>query len=204
MKKSFFFILCLSLGLTLISCSSNEKTESNAPAVTDNSSNSKEQEVQKSADATSTDNDKSKEATSNLITFTTYTADEQTLATKTLSTIQVEENLSLQDKLTKLANELSTKGFNGLPIKVVRVETINGQKKATINLEDLSNNSTIGWSKTYFQGTTMGSITTKQLVNTFRQKSYSGEWISSVEFLYNNNPIESEHVPDLENSIKLR
>jgi hypothetical protein len=212
MKKILFFILSLSLGVTLIACSPNKndkKVESSKPEeVSDNSNDSSTKEETKKSETEGQQNSQKQDSTivkdankPNLVTLTTYTADENTLSQKTLSTIQVEENLSLKDKLTKISNELSVKGFSGLPIKVVRVETINGAKKATINLED---NNTSSWNKTYFQGTTGGAITAKSLIETFKQSSYSGEWISSVEFLYNNHKIQLDHVADLENEIKLR
>lgn len=219
MKKILSFILCLILGLTLFSCSSNndEKAESNkSEEVTDNSKDSttndsstkKEDEKSDTKEENKTPKvdttPKVEEKKSNLVTLKTYTADEDTLSIKTLSSIQVEDTLSLKDKLTKLANELSVKGFKGLPIKVISVETINGSKKATINLENLTNDNTVSWPRTFFQGTTGGATTAKKLIETFKQSSYPGEWINYVEFLYNNEKIEYEHVENLNSVIKLR
>ncbi|MDS0527004.1 hypothetical protein NNC19_15025 [Clostridium sp. SHJSY1] len=213
MKKLLSFILCLILGLTLISCSSSKdkETENNKPEeITNTAKDSTTKQEDTKSDTrkdTKTENEnttKVEEKKSSLVTLKTYTADEENLSIKTLSSIQIEDNLSLKDKLTQLANELSSKNFSGLPIKVVNVETINGSKKATINLENLTTDNSISWTRTYFQGTTGGAITTKSLIETFKQSSYTGDWINYVEFLYNNEKIEYEHVQNLENVIKLR
>ncbi|MBD7910532.1 MULTISPECIES: hypothetical protein [Clostridium] len=205
MKKLFSFILCLTLGLTLISCSSNEKPDNDTKTLTENSNNQKkEQDSQNSTDTTSKDTKNSNTSTPKLVTLSIYTVDINNLKAQIDSTIQIDDSLSLKEKLSKLAKELSIKEFKGLPIEVLKVENINGINKATINLKDLANNTSIKWGNTYFEGTTGGAVTTKILTETFKQSSYAGEWINSVDFLYNNKKIQFQHVPTLENTIKLR
>ena len=64
------------------------------------------------------------------ITLTAYTANINTYAIEKLSDVTVKEDLPLQGKLTALANEISTKVFKGLPITIVKIETINGFKES--------------------------------------------------------------------------
>lgn len=123
--------------------------------------------------------------------------------------IEVSENLPLEKELDIVADKLSRFKFSGLPIKILNIKNENGKKIAVVNLEESSINKSITepekisgnpgdtWRFGYFQGSAGGSATTETLVETFLQRKYKGQWIDGVRFLYENKPIDFEHVPDL-------
>lgn len=194
MIKKISVIICLCLGLTFVACTkdtTNETTQTNKTTTTETT-----------VPKTETKTEETPVVVVKEITLTTYTANSNTYAVEKLSDIKVKETSTLQEKLKALADELSTKAFKGLPITVVGIETSNGSKKAIINLEEAGTNPNIKWNTGFFQGSAGGAITSKSLIETFTQKSYSGEWINFIEFHYNGNKIEFEHVPNLGEIVK--
>ena len=191
MIKKISVVICLCLGLTFVACTkdtTNEKAQTNQSTT---------------AQATTPDEKVVEVPVVKEITLTTYTANINTYAIEKLSDIKVKETSTLQEKLTALANEISTKAFKGLPITVVKIDTSNGTKKAIINLEEKEGTDpNASWSRVFFQGSTGGTITSKTLIETFRQKSYTGEWVDSIEFQYNGGSIEAQHAPNLNGTIK--
>lgn len=190
MIKKISVILCLCLGLTFVACEkeiTNEKTQTNKSATTEPVETEKkvvEAPVVKE------------------ITLSTYTANLDTYAVEKLSDIKVKEDSTLQEKLTAVANEISTKVFKGLPITIVKIDTTNGVKKAIINLEEKEGlDANASWSRGYLQGSAGGTITSKTLIETFTQKTYTGEWVDSIEFKYNGGKVEFQHAPLLESTI---
>lgn len=132
-----------------------------------------------------------------------YTANILTYKDEIKYYMAIPKELSLEEKLSTIANKLSQYCFNGLPIEVLEIEKVEGKKIAIIDLKELSFNQGIDeytkfigstWKTYYFQGTTGGAITSKQLVDTFLQKGYQGEWIEGVQFLYEGEIIDYEHV----------
>lgn len=199
MIKKISVIICLCLGLTFVACTkdtTNETTETNKPTTTDESE--KETKTDDSEKETKTD----ETPVVKDIILTTYTANGDTYEVEKLSDITVKEDLPLQEKLTTLANELSVKAFQGLPITIVKIDTSNGSNKAIINLEEVGNNPSISWSKFYFQGSSGGITTSKTLIETFTQRSYTGDWVDSIEFQYKGVEIEYDHAADLKGTIK--
>lgn len=196
MIKKISVIICLCLGLTFVACTkdnTDEKPQTSNPTTTETTKEATEAEQETKVEET---------PVAKNITLTAYTANVDTYAIEKLSDITVKEDLPLQEKLTALANEISTKVFKGLPINVVKIETINGSKKAIINLEEAAGNDpNASWSRVYFQGSAGGTITSKTLIETFTQRSYTGEWVDSIEFQYNGDLIESQHVPNLNGTI---
>lgn len=113
--------------------------------------------------------------------------------------ISLPKNDSIQAKLDEIAQSLSELYFHNLPIEVLEID---GQKIAHVNLKELSgggtgNISSDSWASRYFQGSAGGTITTTRLVESFLQRQYNGEWIAGVEILYNGQPVDFQHVPDL-------
>lgn len=199
MIKKISVIICLCLGLTFVACTNDttgEKPDTSNPTTTEKPTESTE----------TTESDKETKIVETPvvkdITLTAYTANVDTYAVEKLSDITVKEDLPLQEKLTALANEISTKVFKGLPVTIVEIQTVNGSKKAIINLEEAEGTDpNASWSRIYFQGSAGGTITSKTLRETFIQKDFQGEWIDSIEFQYEGSPIESQHVPDLDGTI---
>jgi hypothetical protein len=196
MIKKISVIICLCLGLTFVACTNDttsETTKSNKAATTTPTTTepTKEEEIKETP-----------VVEAEKITLTTYTANSDTYAIEKLSDIKVDKTSTLQEKLKALADELSIKVFKGLPITVVEIETSNGSTKAIINLEEAGTDPNIKWNTGFFQGSAGGTITSKSLIETFTQKSYTGEWVDSIEFHYNGEKIEAQHAPSLGEIVK--
>ena len=190
MTRKLILATVLMLSITMVSCTTK-------PNDTNSSSKTTTVEQNKDSDSSSkAENDKPKEeAKVNKIKLSIYTIDVNSLEPNESNTIEVNETLSLEDKLKALSKEISEKKFDKLPIEVKSVDSVKGKKVATINLTD---SSTQKWVPK-FQGSTGGTVTANTLIENFLQSNNKsrGEWIDGVKFLYNNNPIEYEHVADL-------
>lgn len=120
--------------------------------------------------------------------------------------ITIANNLTLEEKLNTIASKLSQTYFKNLPIKVLRIEQVNGKKVAIINLDESDENkgkrnradySEPNWAAGFLQGSTGADITSSSLINSFLQRNVSGEWIDGVRILYRNKPCDFEHAPVL-------
>ena len=196
MTRKLIFATVLMLSITMVSCTIK-------PNDTNSSSKTTTVEQNKDSDSSSkAENDKPKEeAKVNKIKLSIYTIDENSLEPNESNTIEVNETLSLEDKLKALSKEISEKKFDKLPIEVKSIDKVNGKKVATINLADSGTNKWVS----KFQGSTGGSVTSNTLIENFLQSNNKskGEWIDGVKFLYNNETIEYDHVSDL-STIKYR
>ncbi|OSA96991.1 UNVERIFIED_ORG: hypothetical protein B2H98_00310 [Clostridium botulinum] len=209
MVKKLILATVLMLSIALVGCSSknsatNTKTEDNT-VVENSKTDNNENDIKKDTPTESSkdeknDNKKETEA------FYIYTEDANSMEIKEISTIELNKNLSLEDKLKQLSKTLSEKVFDKLPIEVKSIETIDGKKIATINLDESATNKGVtsnadlkkpNWTADKLQGSTGGEITENSLLETFLQVKYKGEWIDGVKFLYKNEPIEFEHTPNL-------
>lgn len=135
-----------------------------------------------------------------------YSKDANTEEEVTIGKVDINEDLSLEEKLKALASNLSEKAFNNLPINLVKVNDVNGKKIALFNLDEIGENAKditfdkytgVNWVNNYFAGSTGGSITEYTLIKTLLQSNYSGEWIDGLEFTYKNSKIEFDHIPEL-------
>ena len=124
--------------------------------------------------------------------------------------ITIANSLSLNEKLNTITSKLSQVYFKNLPIKVLKIEEINGKKIATIDLEesdankkksDMADYSEPNWAAGFLQGSTGAGITSSSIINSFLQKNMKGEWIDGIKVLYNNKPCEFEHAPALNDTI---
>lgn len=191
MTKKLILATVLMLSISMVSCNTK-------PTETNNSNNDTTTvEQNKDSDTSSkTETDKPKEdAKVNKIKLSIYTIDENSFEPNESSTFEVNESLSLEEKLKKLAEVVSEKKFDKLTIEVKSIDTVNNKKVATINLADTS---TLKWVPK-FQGSTGGTVTSNTLIENFLQSNNQskGGWIDGVKFLYNNQPIEYEHVSNL-------
>ncbi|WP_252224169.1 MULTISPECIES: hypothetical protein [unclassified Clostridium] len=209
MVKKLILATVLMLSIALVGCSSknsttNTKQEDNTVvenSKTDNNENDvkKDNPAENSKDEKN-DNKKETEA------FSIYTEDADSMELKEISTIELNKDLSLEDKLKQLSKSLSEKVFDSLPIEVTSIDTVDGKKIATINLDESAANKGVtsnadlkkpNWVANKLQGSTGGEISENSLLETFLQVKYKGEWIDGVKFLYKNEPIEFEHTPKL-------
>jgi len=194
MTRKLFLATVLMLGITLVSCNTkpNDTSKSN-----DSTKTTVEQNNDSKSSSEVKDNKPEEDAKVNKVKLSIYNIDENSLEPNESSTIEVDEKLSLEDKLKALSKAVSEKKFDKLPIEIKSIDTVNGKKVATINLTDSSNSKWVP----KFQGSTGGSVTSNTLIENFLQSNNKskGEWIDGVKFLYNNQPIEYEHVSDLSN-----
>jgi len=191
MTRKLLFATVLMLSITMVSCTTKPSDTNNSNSSTATVDQNKDNNTSSKAET----NTPKEEVKVNKIKLSIYTIDVNSLEPNESNTIEVNETLSLEDKLKALSKELSEKKFDKLPIEVKSIDTVKGKKVATINLTD---SSTQKWVPK-FQGSTGGTVTANTLIENFLQSNNKsrGEWIDGVKFLYNNNPIEYEHVADL-------
>ncbi|SFD40068.1 hypothetical protein [Clostridium uliginosum] len=213
MIKRLVLATVLMLSIALVGCSSNSASDlknDNKNTVVENSNNdndtTKKEQPKEPAVETPKANKEEKEV------FSIYTEDSDTMNIKEVSNIELSKDLSLEKKLTNLSKALSEKVFDKLPIEVKSIDTIDGKKIATINIDESEANKNAtsnadlkkpNWAASKFQGSTGGEITENSLIETLLQVKYKGEWIDGIKFLYKNEPIEFEHTPNL-SGIKYR
>ena len=191
MTRKLLFATVLMLSITMVSCTTKPSDTNNSNSSTATVDQNKDNNTSSKAET----NTPKEEVKVNKIKLSIYTIDVNSLEPNESNTIEVNETLSLEDKLKALSKEISEKKFDKLPIEVKSIDTVKGKKVATINLTD---SSTQKWVPK-FQGSTGGTVTANTLIENFLQSNNKsrGEWIDGVKFLYNNNPIEYEHVADL-------
>lgn len=209
MTRKLILSIVVMLSLTMVSCGNNTKnittdqdTTSSSSAMqeetkTDSTSSEDTTKEETKTDNNNNNNDDSSKNTDNTVKFSIYKVDENSLEPNEIQSISINENASLKDKLTQLAESVSDNNFDGLPIEIKSIDTVDGKKVATINLADSG-------SKTWvqkFQGSTGGQVTANTLIENFLQTNNKSntEWIDGVKFLYNNEAIEYDHVSDLSN-----
>lgn len=189
MTKKLVLAAVLMLSIVMVSCTTK-------PTDTTNSNSTTVDQGTQSKDSSNKDAEKPKEEPKvNKIKLSIYSIDENSLEPNESGTIEVTENASVEDKLKALAKELSEKKFDKLSIEVKSIDKVDGKKVATINLADSDAKKWVP----KFQGSTGGAVTANTLIENFLQSNNKnkGEWIDGVKFLYNNKPIEYEHVADL-------
>lgn len=206
MTRKLILSIVVMLSLTMVSCGNNTKNITTDQDTTSSSSAMQEEtktdstsseDTTKEETKTDNNNDDSSKNTDNTVKFSIYKVDENSLEPNEIQSISINENASLKDKLTQLAESVSDNNFDGLPIEIKSIDTVDGKKVATINLADSG-------SKTWvqkFQGSTGGQVTANTLIENFLQTNNKSntEWIDGVKFLYNNEAIEYDHVSDLSN-----
>ena len=207
MTRKLILSIVVMLSLTMVSCGNNTKnittdqdTTSSSSAMqeeTKTDSTSSEDTTKEETKTNNNNNDDSSKNTDNTVKFSIYKVDENSLEPNEIQSISINENASLKDKLTQLAESVSDNNFDGLPIEIKSIDTGDGKKSATINLTDSGNKT---WVKK-FQGSTGGQVTANTLIENFLQTNNKSntEWIDGVKFLYNNEAIEYDHVSDLSN-----
>ncbi len=197
-------ISCVAFGV--VGCTEkNVSTENNSNIATENVDNQQSNSKQEEENIDKTENVDNQEAIKTMEMFL-YSKDANTDEQVVIGSIEVEENLSLEEKIEKLSKELSEKVFDSLPIEFVKINNVEGKKIALFNLNELGDNATditfdkyegVSWINNYFAGSAGGSVTEYTLITTLLQKNYTGEWIDGIEFTYKNSKIEFDHVPGL-------
>lgn len=196
-------VSCVAFGT--IGCAEKNTTTENNSNIVSEDLNNQESNDNKEDNVEITDNENNQESIKT-IEMMLYSKDVNTDEQVIIGEVEVNEELSLEEKIEKLSEGLSEKAFNNLPIEFVKINNIEGKKVALFNLDELGNNATditfdkyegINWINNYFAGSAGGSVTEYTLITTLLQRNYTGEWIDGIEFTYKNSKIEFDHVPAL-------
>lgn len=89
-----------------------------------------------------------------------------------------------------VAQTLSDSVFDGLPIDVIGVETIDGELRAFVDLSEREGDASTTWRGTFFQGSALAQQTERALLLSLLQPDFRGEWIDSVTFYYQGRPFQ--------------
>lgn len=194
MTRKLILAAVVALSIAMVSCTTKPNDDANSNNNTDTTTT---QQNKDSNSSSKTETNKTADAKVNKVKLSIYSINENSLEPNESGSIEVNENLSLEDKLKQLSKALSEKKFDNLSIEVKSIDTINGKKVATINLADANNKKWVS----KFQGSTGGAVTSNTLIENFLQSNNKskGEWLDGVKFLYNNAKIDYEHVSDLSN-----
>ena len=196
-------VSCVAFGT--IGCAEKNTTTENNTNIVSEDLNNQESNDNKEDNVEITDNENNQESIKT-IEMMLYSKDVNTDQQVIIGEVEVNEELSLEEKIEKLSEGLSEKAFDNLPIEFVKINNIEGKKVALFNLDELGNNATditfdkyegINWINNYFAGSAGGSVTEYTLITTLLQRNYTGEWIDGIEFTYKNSKIEFDHVPAL-------
>ena len=126
--------------------------------------------------------------------YTLYTRDVNSWEITTLGEVQVDEALSLQDKLQTVADKLSKECFEGLEIDVEEIKQIGNSDVAIINLKDKGQNESPNWMVNFFQGSTGAGITATSLEESLLQRESAYPWVDGIEIQYNSEPLVTDHI----------
>ena len=196
-------VSCVAFGT--IGCAEKNTTTENNSNIVSEDLNNQESNDNKEDNVEITDNENNQESIKT-IEMMLYSKDVNTDEQVIIGEVEVNEELSLEEKIEKLSEGLSEKAFDNLPIEFVKINNIEGKKVALFNLDELGNNAPditfdkyegINWINNYFAGSAGGSVTEYTLITTLLQRNYTGEWIDGIEFTYKNSKIEFDHVPEL-------
>ncbi|SCZ03348.1 hypothetical protein [Alkaliphilus peptidifermentans] len=140
-----------------------------------------------------------KEENKEYIILPIYNANMDTYDREISYYIYLPSQISLEEKITVLAEKLSKFSFRSLPIEIKGIETIDNKSIVVVNIQEPEDeSSTVAWDRHYFQGTSGGTMTATRLIETFLQREYEGQWVDGVKLLYNNTPSrEFDHVGNL-------
>ena len=205
MRKILVGIVVSCVAFGTIGCAEKNITTENNSNIVSEDLNNQESNDNKEDNVEITDNENNQESIKT-IEMMLYSKDVNTDEQVIIGEVEVNEELSLEEKIEKLSEGLSEKAFDNLPIEFVKINNIEGKKVALFNLDELGNNATditfdkyegINWINNYFAGSAGGSVTEYTLITTLLQRNYTGEWIDGIEFTYKNSKIEFDHVPAL-------
>ncbi|EYE89238.1 hypothetical protein Q428_03470 [Fervidicella metallireducens AeB] len=229
MKKTLTTISIFILGILFVTgCSNSVRTENqrlNQELISIKSDKSKlekrnseleknlselTKEINELKNSTISINDEALNKSDNI--YKIYTANNDTYEKEIGLWVYIPKNISIINKLDMLGKTLSDVYFNGLEIKIEKIENTDGRKIAVINLKeskinqginDYSRHKGSSWAKDYFQGSAGGTVTATTLIETFLQRDYRGDWIDGIRFLYNGKELNFDHVESL-NEISFR
>ncbi len=126
--------------------------------------------------------------------FDLFTGNVDSYEKEKSETIKVEKETTLEEKLQSIADHLSKKEFENLPIVIEKIEEWEGKQIAIINLrDDPSQKEGLNWMSFLNGGSTGGTITRVTLEESFLQREYKEAWIDGIKLVY-----EGEAIPELD------
>lgn len=201
MRKIFLVGLIGIITITFVACTENKNSNITEENQGKNSiSVSKEKEdyekkadlEAKSADKVESNIDKI-DKTERIFKIVTKNVDYKVISGDEIKTV----GLGVADNIKKILSTISTKYFDGKPLELKTIETVNNKKIAVINL---------GGDKNYWnqrmQGSLGGEITQYTLIENILQREYKGYWIDGLRFTLDEKHVEgTQHSPDLAETI---
>ncbi|MGL5649595.1 MAG: hypothetical protein ACRDDY_17305 [Clostridium sp.] len=123
--------------------------------------------------------------------FAIYIGNENIDGVKVGTTIKT-ENLTIEENMKKIADEIAKKNFEGCSIELSKIKEEGNKKIVTVNLKD----GTKKWERDYLQGSTGAFITEEILINSLLQPDNKVEWIDTIKFTINGKNVgELNHAP---------
>ncbi len=100
---------------------------------------------------------------------------------KQVKYLQIEENTTLEEKVNKVVNFISSECFNNLPMKI-KIYANNIAKIELLEFDD-SLNKRVSWKEDYLNED-IREQTLKILLENILQEEYKGQWIEKVQLYY--------------------
>ncbi len=192
-QGGIIFGLVLLLGVIALSVSWNQKPKEIAEKVMVNTPETEETQPKSPLVTPSLEPTPSPEVTVEQ-EFDLFTGNVDSYEKEKLETIKVEKATTLEEKLQSIADNLSKKEFDNLPIVIEKIEEVDGKQIAIINLkDDPSQKDGLNWMSFLNGGSTGGTITRVTLEESFLQREYKEAWIDGIKLIY-----EGEAIPELD------
>lgn len=131
-----------------------------------------------------------------------YTANLDTYEQESFLKVAITKEGTVEERFKVLMRKVGKYFFN-IPIDDISFYQDGDKRIAVVNLKESDENRhfsnpanfvNANWAAMYFQGSTGGTVTTITLTETALQKTYEGEWIDGVTFLYEGENIVFDHV----------
>jgi hypothetical protein len=97
----------------------------------------------------------------------------------------IRSDIKVEDKLQLLADHISAIQYKKIKFEVDSVEDGN----AVIKIKEITDDYEQSWVKQYFEDSEKAEEAINCLVETFLQRKYEGEWIKSIAFVYEGDPL---------------
>lgn len=174
------FILVSGLLLTT-ACTNNSKIKESSIIDLNSSSiiNSDENSNSKNSNYTKSKSDNINK-TKNIIKFPIILIPKDDKDEKDIKYLEVNEDITLEEKLDLIVNAISQECFNGLPIKV-SVYNENIAKVELLENDNLS--SRVSWKDDYLNDQ-MKEYTLNVILKNILQEEYKGNWIENIQLYY--------------------
>lgn len=193
MKKKLVCALIAVGMLTMVGCSEEKDKGNEANAKPQVEEQAGDESSKGDEDSKDKEDEKTEETAAKIENgeFAIYIGNDNIDGVKVGDTIKT-QNLTVEENLKKIAEELGKKNFEGCTVEIAKMEKEGNKTIATVNLKDGSKK----WEKDYLQGSTGAFITEEILINSLLQPDNKIEWIDSIKFTINGENVgELNHAP---------